>query len=118
MTKRVNVQEVFNKVIDAGIYGDSIFQNPFMCHALIVAEKGKVITNSEASKAYYAIKDYLDKVNLLPIPGTDCMCNAMFYLGRLDLLDCNKGLPKSDYNRNGYACTALYRNWYRRPKVK
>lgn len=124
MTKRVNVQNVFNKVIDAGIYGDTSYEDrifdrePFMCHALYVANTRGIITEHEYSVAYTTINEYINDVNYKYRTNISCMCNALSSLGKLNLLDCNQGLPKKEHTREGSACTALYRNWYRRPKVK
>lgn len=53
----VDVQEVFNKVIDAGFYG-TIYKR-FMCHAVEDAREAGVISEDEFAATRQAIDEYM-----------------------------------------------------------
>ena len=53
----VDVQEVFNKVIDAGFYGT--IDKEYMCHAVAEALEAGVISPDEFSATCQAIAEYM-----------------------------------------------------------
>ena len=91
----MNIQEIFNLVIDQGCY-DTSDTNSAMCSALHTAWYRGVVSNDEAKFAQALIKKYL-----LP---TDCI-----YLGAALK---NAGLPHTIEAR-----TAIYRDWANRPAL-
>lgn len=57
----VDVQEVFNKVIDAGFYGTP--DREFMCHAVADALEAGVISPDEFSATRQAIDEYMGLIH-------------------------------------------------------
>ena len=53
----VDVQEVFNKVIDAGFYGTP--DKEYMCHAVEAAREAGVISQDECVVTRQAIDEYM-----------------------------------------------------------
>lgn len=53
----VDVQEVFNKVIDAGFYGT--IDKEYMCHAVEAAREAGVISEAEFVVTRQAIDEYM-----------------------------------------------------------
>jgi len=94
------VQEIFNTVIEAGIYDP---EHPtklltFMCYSLSCAcNRLDVITYTEESRASEAIKDYIAEIALGDITLVDALRSA--------------GLPHSPANR-----LAIYQDWDNRPR--
>lgn len=96
------IQETFDAVIDAGIYGRS-FQ--FMCNALDVAVNTDVILPEEAASALSAIQGYLD---------------ALGYSKHGSLAGALKhaGIIPPCYSHAAYVCLPIYRDWDNRPMPK
>ena len=90
----MNVQEIFNRVIDNGYYTSHI--HSAMCNSLHDAWSWDVISDAECRFAMEQIDDYL-------IP-TDCA-----YL--------QKALEKAGLPNTIEARTAIYRDWANRPNL-
>lgn len=101
----VDVQEVFNKVIDAGLYwpgeDPQEFQE-FMCHALARARNSGVITRMEHNAAQEAIWEYMHSI--------DPMAYALIGMLSRKL----RSTLTTPAMRKGNL-TELYRNWANRP---
>ena len=57
----VDVQEVFNKVIDAGLYGTP--DKEYMCHAIEAAREAGVISQDEFVVTRQAIDEYMGLIH-------------------------------------------------------
>lgn len=68
----VDVQEVFNKVIDAGFYGTP--DKEYMCHAIATACAAGVISEDEFAATHQAIAEYM---GLIYDTG-GCMAYALY----------------------------------------
>lgn len=104
--KQRTVQEVFNVVLDAGLYGAG---KPyvFMCNALKCAAgdygHAPITTPAEAMRARRSIELYLRL-----LAG---------HSGRYwDTLAAAHGLLTSDWHRYLPALEGIYRNWAKRPR--
>jgi len=99
------VQEIFIKVIDAGIYPD----NDFMCLALSWAERRGLITSAEQYVATVAIEDYL--LNLCGRNGaTGTLLRAIHDGGMIP--------SRFEYSTSDWAQfygVEIYLNWAKRP---
>jgi hypothetical protein len=98
------IQEIFDAVIDARIYGIGICQCDYMCNALSQAERKGIITKKEKTRATQSINTYLEKLTKEP----DCY-------GFVTLKRALKfsGLPFDRLSR-----LAIYQNWNKRPAPK
>lgn len=98
----MEVQEIFNKVIDSGHYmGDKYDSSNYMCTALERAAVVGEITQEEVTKARNEINTYLEVLDTL-IPES-----AYYALKhRLRALD----LPS-----NSDVCKSIYMSWDTRP---
>lgn len=97
-----DVQEVFNKVIDAGLYWAGRDSRGFMCHALQYAYSWRIISRAECTAAQEAIWEYMSSID----PLEHALVGA---LGRR--------LPHAlttPAMREGNL-TELYRDWANRP---
>ena len=92
----MNIQEVFNRVIDQRYYNE-LTANSAMCNSLYIAWCWDVINTDEYLFAGEQIKDYI-----LP---TSCA-----YL--------EEALAKSGLPNTIEARTAIYRDWANRPTLK
>ena len=90
--KKVNVQDVFNRVIDAGFYSES---GEWMCHSLELARRCGVISKEEKEIARREIRAYLGSFTILE--------SKLYYYN----------LPHEFSDR-----LAIYRNWASRPNLK
>ena len=90
------IQQIFNTVIDREFYD----YTSFMCIALTVAERQRVITESELQKADKAIHNYMKKLS----KGVD------YNKTSLEEVLSQKGLPYSYTDR-----LMIYRDWKNRP---
>ncbi len=99
----VDVQEVFNKVIDAGFYGT--IDKEFMCPAIEAAREAGVISQDEFVVARQAIDEYM---GLLYETGGS-MAHAL-YASRLGN-PVGLGAPKWCVLHG----VAFYRDWANRP---
>lgn len=88
------VQETFNAVIDAGLYGDG---NPWMCHALDDALAAKIISEDDWREALAEIKSYLEPSRSLSLNGHLALMHRSVYYA------------KEHTNLN------IYRDWANRP---
>lgn len=95
MSTTRSVQEVFQTVIDSGLYG--FRGETFMCHALYQARYFKVITGEEYNQNLEAIQEYLQ---------TTCKCVSL-----KDVLKSNK------LDGTFQQCLWIYQNWDKRPKL-
>lgn len=91
--KKVNVQDVFNRVIDAGFYSKA---SDWMCLSLVDAIDGGFISASEYRQARGEIRAYLSYRH----PTLEGALKA-------------NGLP-SDFEFR----LAIYRDWVNRPSLK
>lgn len=91
----MNIQEIFNRVIDKGYY-NTITDNSAMCNSLHVAWMWEVISEDEYLYARKQIRKYLYPTN----------CE---YLG--------DALKKAGLPSNIQARTAIYRDWANRPSL-
>lgn len=107
-----SIQEIFDKVIRAGLYddfhqepelyktveidGEEYAAYPYMCNALASAECAGVITESERMLAQEAIDAYLDPTDRA------YLINALYV----------NGLPNEFEDR-----LKIYNNWEKRPKL-
>lgn len=94
---KINVQEVFNKVIEAGyyaIYEEGKRSSTLMCFALSKAHMDNLITLDERHQAGLAIRDYLP----------DC--------GTLE-----DKLFRNNYPYGFKARRTIYLNWNNRPDL-
>ena len=98
----VDVQEVFNKVIDAGLYWAGEDSSRHMCLALRYARDAEVITCEEYAAAGEAILEYMHSID----PAASALAGA---LGRKFL-----GALTTPAMREGNL-TELYRDWANRP---
>jgi hypothetical protein len=98
----VNVQEVFNKVIDAGLYWGDGDGEQFMCHALWRALSLRIISPDERMVAGEAIREYMHSI--------DPLAHALVVPLRRELLHA---LTTPDMREGNL--TELYRNWANRP---
>lgn len=89
----MNVQTIFNKVIDAGLYKESNYI--LMCHAVEAAYCLEVLTKDEADTAHKEIKLYLKGYGSLA--------------GALD----NRGLPWDFKSR-----LSIYQDWANKPSLE
>ena len=98
----VDVQEVFNKVIDAGLYWGGEVSPVYMCNALARARRGGIITLYEQVAAREAIEEYMHGID----PGAHALVGALSRKLRGALI--TPAMRKGNL-------TALYRNWANRP---
>lgn len=91
----MNVQEIFNRVIDQGYY-DISFAHTAMCHSLNKAWDEEAISEEEYQLACEQIEEYLLTAD----------CAYLFTALR------NAGLPHTIEAR-----TAIYRDWANRPNL-
>lgn len=93
------IQDIFNRVIDAGLYGRTHagVACVYMCNSLLAAVRHEVITSDECTLAQQAIQEYLEAV------------------GYADTL--SGALISSDLPHDHEACLAIYRNWANRPRL-
>lgn len=99
----VDVQEVFNKVIDAGFYGTP--DKEYMCHAIEAAREAGVISQDEFAATRRAINGYM---GLIYEPGCS-MAYALYasHLWNIEDLD-----PSEWCVLHG---VKFYLNWANRP---
>ncbi|CAK24974.1 hypothetical protein [Pseudomonas phage LKA1] len=98
----VDVQEVFNKVIDAGLYWAGEDCEQFMCHALWRALTLHIISHDERTAAGEAIREYVHSID----PLAHALVGA---LGRK-----LRHALTTPAMREGNL-TELYRDWANRP---
>ena len=104
--KQRTVQEVFNVVLDAGLYGAGK-QYVFMCNALKRAAghygDAPIITQAEYGRAQRSILKYLRLLAAHNTGYSDTLASALgFYTG-----DWRQRLPMLE---------GIYRNWAKRPR--
>lgn len=98
-----NVQEVFNKVIDAGLYwGAGEDSRDYMCHALQGALRQRIISHAERTAAEEAILEYMHSIDPL----------ALALVGALDRNLRHALTTPAMLEGN---LTELYRDWANRP---
>ena len=97
------VQEIFNKVIEAGYYGDTeeegVPNSLFMCFALESAVEDQVISSNDFGRGLLAIEAYLAK-------GGGKHHALASLLSQFDL-------PCSERD-----CLAVYKDWDNRPDLR
>lgn len=98
----VDVQEVFNKVIDAGLYWGDEGCEEFMCHALWRALALRIISPDERMVAGEAILEYMHSID----PLAHALVGALSRKFRSALT--------TPTMREGNL-TKLYRDWANRP---
>lgn len=98
----VNVQEVFNKVIDAGLYWADEGSEEYMCHALQGALRQRIISHAECTAAEEAIQEYMHSID----PLAHALVGA---LGR----KLRHALTTPAMQEGNL--TELYRDWANRP---
>ena len=107
--KQRTVQEVFNVVLDAGLYGAGK-PHDFMCNALSCAVGNyghpPIITQAEYGRARRSIQRYLQVLADHRGLYSDCLVNA------LELHDASS----SDWHRHLPTLEGIYRNWAKRPR--
>lgn len=104
--KQRTVQEVFNVVLDAGLYGaDKPYQ--FMCSALpfAVGDYGHapIITPAECRRAKRSIRRYLQLLADHRGAYADCLVSAL-------------GLYNGNWRQHIPTLEGIYRNWAERPR--
>lgn len=98
------VQEIFDAVIDAGLYhGRHTYSQRYMCYALRAAYRVDVITTEDLCAAEAALREYLS------FPGEA----LEGYLGKLGLYLEDYGQCPPGSIRWNFA--KLYRDWANRP---
>ena len=104
--KQRTVQEVFNVVLDAGLYGAG---KPyyFMCNALSCAVgnygHSPIITQAECGRARRSIQRYLQLL---------AGCGGLYS----DSLVSALGLYNGDWQQHLPTLEGIYRNWAKRPR--
>lgn len=96
------VQEVFDKVIDAGLYWADEGSAEYMCHALQGALRQRIISHAECTAAEEAIQEYMHNI--------DPLSHALF--GAL-LRNLRHALTTPAMREGNL--TELYRDWANRP---
>lgn len=94
-----DVQEVFDKVIDAGLYWAYEDSHEFMCHALRSAYRLRIISPVERTVAEKAIQTYMHSID----PDAPALVGAL-----------SRSALTTPAMRVGNL-TELYRNWANRP---
>ena len=104
--KQRTVQEVFNVVLDAGLYGVGKPYH-FMCNALSCAVGNyghpPIITPAEYRRARRSIQRYLQLLAGHHGAYSDTLASALLYSGS----SCHQHLPLLE---------DIYRNWAKRPR--
>lgn len=95
------IQEIFNVVIEAGLYG----KGTFMCFSLGRAEDAGLITSLESSTAIQVISDYLNTG-----VGSNTLISSLASSGNLNKEEIGKGYTKVDLTR-------IYKDWANRPSL-
>lgn len=99
MERIEKAQDIFRRVIDAGLYhGDAVVSREFMCHALSDAREDGVITEEENELAVTEIKECIAR-------GSSSSDYKPISLGGVICVNCPQ-LAREDGNY-----TELYWNW-------
>jgi len=101
--QNVNVQDVFNKVIDCNIYPEE----PFMCNALFIACEESIISDAEYFEAKAAVDAYIGEHVSLRVLLKHVFKDesAIEFTNRTDEWAASYGVD-------------FYRNWENRPAWK
>lgn len=101
----VDVQEVFNKVIDAGFYATDRVSSEYMCHAIEAAREEGDISQDEFVATRQAIDEYMGLIH----ETGGSMAHAL-YVSRL-------GNPDALYSDEWCVLHGIkfYLNWANRP---
>lgn len=104
----MNIQEVFNKVIEAGLYDPSnracVSGKDFMCNSLEEARVRGIISYTELECSSGEIKDFIHK-------NSSCRFNTMYIVLR------QAGVVNDDNSNVSSLLLSIYKNWDKRYKV-
>ena len=104
----MNIQEVFNKVIEAGIYDPSNraidSSKDFMCNALEEARLSGIISDIELENSSGEIEDFIHK-------NSSCKFNTMYTVLR------QAGVVNDDASNVSFLLLSIYKNWRERHKI-
>lgn len=104
----MNIQEVFNKVIEAGIYDPSNRANDsckdFMCNALKIARDSGIISQTELECISGEIEDFIHK-------NSGCKFNTMYIVLK------EAGVVNYDDSNVSSLLLSIYKNWDKRYKI-
>ena len=110
MTNMRTIQEIFNVVIEAGLYG----KGDFMCFSLGRAEDAGLISPLESSMTIRVIDHYLStgvgSNTLITGVGSNTLISSLISSGNLTKEEIGKSYTEVDLTR-------IFKDWANRPSL-